>query len=499
MKFAFLWIFTALSATAFAQFPEFETRKSEVEAHLRFLASDDLKGRRTGDPGNYLAARYLADYFNAYGAKPVGSENKTYFQNWPLETVTPPANGSLVIGKTEYEFRKDFMLLSGSALNAKTTAVFAGHGWVDTEKGHDDYKNLDVKGKVVFVISGLPDDGSPNSAFRSIPVKRKLAEERGAAALIELYRLGFPWGFALQFFARESQRLGEDESEGNSKLPYGWLKEKGNDPVAAMVKGTPQKILFSSSGGQQSTKMVPNVVAVIPGSDPELSKEYIVLSAHFDHVGTGKNGGGAFTPEDSIFNGARDNAFGTTALLLAARCFNEAPPKRSVILLACNGEEMGLLGSRYYAEKPLIPLEKVVFNLNADGAGYNDTEAVSAIGYGRTGTDEIITNAANSFGLKVIPNPVPEQNLYDRSDNVSFAAKGVPSLCLSPGVTTFEEELMKYYHQVADNPDSVDMDYLLRYCKSFVHTARLIADNPNRPQWKSGDKYEDAGKALYKK
>jgi len=203
MKFAFLWIFSALSATAFAQFPEFETRKSEVEAHLRFLASDDLKGRRTGDPGNYLAARYLADYFNAYGAKPVGSENKTYFQNWPLETVTPPANGSLVIGKTEYEFRKDFMLLSGSALNAKTTTVFAGHGWVDTEKGHDDYKNLDVKGKVVFVISGLPDDVSPNSAFRSIPVKRKLAEERGAVALIELYRLGFPWGFALQFFGRE--------------------------------------------------------------------------------------------------------------------------------------------------------------------------------------------------------------------------------------------------------------------------------------------------------
>jgi hypothetical protein len=499
MKFALLWIFFALSTTIYAQYPEFETRKSEVEAHLRFLASDDLKGRRTGEAGNFLAARYIAEYFNAFGAKPITYGNNSYLQQWPLESVTPPVSGGLMVGKTTYEFKKDFMLLGGSPINTKTTAVFAGHGWVDLEKGMDDYKNLDVKGKVVFVISGLPDDNSPNAAFRSIPVKRKMAEERGAVALIELYRIGFPWGFALQFFSRESHRLGDENAGENSQLPYGWLKEKGNDPVADMVKGSTQKILLSSSGGNQSTQMVPNVAAVIQGSDPELSNEYIVLSAHFDHVGVGKNGGGAVTPEDSIFNGARDNAFGTSALLLAARCFAEAPAKRSIILIAFNGEEMGLLGSRFYADKPLIPLEKVIFNLNADGAGYNDKESISAIGYGRTGTDDIITAAANTFGLKVIPNPVPEQNLFDRSDNVSFAAKGVPSLCLSPGVTSFDEELMKYYHQVADNPDSVDTDYLLLYCKSFVQIARMIADNPQRPEWKSGDKYEEAGKKLYKK
>lgn len=499
MKLSLLVILLFCSMTTYAQFPEFETRQSEVEGHLRFLASDDLQGRRTGEPGNFLAARYLADYFKAYGAEPAASSSSGYFQYWPLETVSPPANSSLVMGKTTYENRKDYFLLSGDPINVKTSAIFAGHGWVDTEKGQDDYKNLDVKGKVVFVISGLPEDSSPNTAFRSIPVKRKLAEERGAVALIELYRLGFPWGFALQFFARESQRVGDSDTSNASTLPYGWLKEKGDDPVASMVKGTPQKISFSSAGGRVSTQMVPNVVAVIQGSDPELSKEYVVLSAHFDHVGTGKKGGGAFTDSDSIFNGARDNAFGTTALLLAARCLSESRPKRSVLLLGCNGEEMGLLGSRYYAGQPLIPLENVIFNLNADGAGYNDTEGISSIGHGRTGTDELIQSAAARFGLKVIPNPVPEQNLFDRSDNVSFAAKGVPSLCLSPGVTSFEEELMKYYHQVADNPDSVDMAYLLKYCKSFVHTARLIADSPEKPQWKEGDKYEEAGKALYQK
>ena len=479
-----------------AQHPEFDAPRFEVEAHLRFLASDELQGRRTGAPGNLIAARYIADYFKSYGVQPVpGAEG--YYQNFPIESVTPPNDASLAVGKTVYEHRKDFIVIAGEAADFKGTAIFAGYGWVAPASGHDDYQGLDVKGKVVFVISGLPDNPSTRAAFSSIRDKRAFAQQRGAAALIELYRLNFPWPFALNFFGRSSTRLADDAGEAPVDLPYGWLKEKGNDPVAAVVKGQSQKAAFSSSGASSVRKYVPNVLGLIEGADPELKNEYVLLSAHFDHVGTGKEGGGAFTEQDSIFNGARDNAMGTTALLLAARALSQHPPKRSVILMGCNGEELGLLGSQYYANNPLIPLNKVVYNINADGAGYNDTRYISALGFGRTGTDEMVGAAAAACGLEVLPNPVPEQGLYDRSDNVSFAAKGVPALSLSPGVTAFDEELSRYYHQVADEADSVDMDYLLKYCKTFVHAARLIADATQRPQWIKGDKYEEAGRTLY--
>lgn len=497
MRFTIFSFLLTLSSLALAQSPEHTAPQYEVEAHLRFLASDELQGRRTGEPGNFIAARYIAENFRAFGAQPLPGADG-YFQHFPLETVTPPSASALKIGKTTYEHRKDYLMMAGDALNAKTTAVFAGHGWVDASAGHDDYKGLDVKGKVVFVISGLPDDSSPMAAFNSIRDKRRLAQERGAVAIIELYRLGFPWQFALQYFGKSSTRVGDD-SPDKATIPYGWLKEKGNDALAEIVKGAPQKITLSSSGASVTRQMVPNVIAVIPGSDPVLKDEYVLLSAHFDHVGTGKNGGSPFTAADSIFNGARDNAFGTSALLLAARTLAQQKTKRSIILLACNGEEMGLLGSLYYADHPLIPLRQTIFNLNADGAGYNEITKISAVGHGRTGTDEHIEAAAAAFGLGVIPNPVPEQGLFDRSDNVAFAAKGVPAVCISPGVTGFDETLMKYYHQAPDEADSVDMPYLLRYCQSFALLARRIADDTAKPIWKKGDKYESAGMKLYQK
>ncbi len=493
-----LLLLCLVTSSAKTQAPESHIPLYETTAHINFLASDELQGRRTGAPGNFVAARYIAEQFRAYGVQPLPNA-QDFFQLWPLESVVPPSGAVLTVGKQAYEYRKDFILLSGKALQFKGNAVFAGHGWVDATSGHDDYKGLDVKGKVVFAASGLPDDNNLMTAFNSASTKQKLAEERGAVALIELYRLGFPWPFALQFFGRPSHRIGEENPQSTGNLPYGWLKEKGNDPIAALVKGTAQKVILSSSGGSHSTQLVTNVVGVIEGTDPVLKNEYVLLSAHFDHVGTGQDGGGAFTAEDSIFNGARDNAFGTTALLAAARVLAQNPPKRSVILLACNGEEMGLLGSKYYADHPLVPLQQTIFNLNADGAGYNDTEHVSVVGFGRTGTDELLIQAAEDFGLKILPNPMPEQNLYDRSDNASFAAKGVPSVCISPGITAFDQQLMRYYHQTADHADSIDMAYLHKYCQTFARMARLLADSPQLPTWKAGDKYEKAGKALYSK
>jgi Zn-dependent M28 family amino/carboxypeptidase len=167
--------------------------------------------------------------------------------------------------------------------------------------------------------------------------------------------------------------------------------------------------------------------------------------------------------------------------------------------LAVTGEEVGLLGSQYYASQPLVPLENTIFNLNTDGAGYNDITKVSMLGFGRTGTDQELENAAAAAGLSIIADPAPEQGLFDRSDNVSFARMGVPALTLSPGFQSFDAEIQKYYHQVTDEADSIDFEYLYKYCKVFVEAARNIANMETLPFWKEGDKYEQSGKDLYKR
>jgi Zn-dependent M28 family amino/carboxypeptidase len=326
----------------------------------------------------------------------------------------------------------------------------------------------------------------------------QIAQEKGAVAVIELYRLPFPWEFFKLFFNKENLVVADQENKEDNSIVYGWIKEKEeDDTIKNLQDGKKVKSQIASSGFIEKDCRSQNVIGVIEGTDPVLKEEYIIITAHYDHVGTGKNGGGAYSPEDSIFNGARDNAMGTVALMAAAKSLALQPIKRSVIILAVTGEELGLLGSQYYAEHPIIPLEKTIFNLNTDGAGYNDVSYVSVVGYGRTGTDELIDASANVFGLEVFPNPAPEQNLFDRSDNVSFAQKGVPAVCFSPGMTSFDDTVAKYYHQVADNPDTIDFDYLHKFCQSLARAARLIGDREELPQWKAGDKYEEAGKSLY--
>lgn len=495
IAFLVLALFSGFSAKAQ---PELSIGKEDVESQLRFLASDALQGRRTGSPGNDIAANFIAAHLQSYGYQPAPGLNG-YFQTIPFEEGTPPTQASLTIGSTAYQFKEDFVLMSGPATTlAKAQAVFAGYGWVDAQSGHDDYKNLDVKGKVVFVISGRPDASDPRAAFNAMEEKRSFAAERGAAALIEIYRLPFPWNFFSRYVGGESLRVSEGKKGSGDNLVYGWLKEKqGSTDITDLQAGKKIKVALSSSGYKSKAISSSNVVGILPGTDPVLSKEYILITAHFDHVGVGRQGGGVTTPTDSIFNGARDNAMGTVALLTAAAALAKERPARSVIVAAVTGEEVGLLGSNYFAQNPPVPLKDIIFNLNTDGAGYNDPAYIAIIGWGRTGTNAAIEQSAAAYGLKIFPDPAPEQGLFDRSDNVSFAIKGIPCMTFTPGLTSFDDTINKYYHQVADEADYVDMDYLLKYARSFAMTARLIANTPERPKWAEGDKYEKAGKELY--
>lgn len=237
-----------------------------------------------------------------------------------------------------------------------------------------------------------------------------------------------------------------------------------------------------------------NVIGVVEGSDPDLRDEYLLLAAHYDHVGVGP----ATAEGDSIYNGARDNAVGVATVMAAGKYFAEHPPKRSVILAFWTAEELGLIGSGYFAENPPVPLDQVVYNLNIDGAGYNDTTMVTVVGLERTGAESIFRSSTREFGLDVNSSPVPELGLFNRSDNVHFARKGIPAPTFSLGFTAFNEELQYYYHQPTDESSNLDFDYVTQYARAYVLSAERIANKTDAPFWVPGDEFEEAGLQLYR-
>lgn len=236
-----------------------------------------------------------------------------------------------------------------------------------------------------------------------------------------------------------------------------------------------------------------NVIGLIEGSDSSLRDEYVLLAAHYDHVGVGP----ATAEGDSIYNGARDNAVGVATVMAAGKYFAEHPPKRSVIFALWGAEELGLIGSGYFAENPVVPLDQIVYNLNIDGAGYNDTTKVTVVGLERTDAESIFESSVQVFGLEAIPSPVPELGLFNRSDNVHFARKGVPSPTFSLGFTAFDEEIQYYYHQPTDESDTINFNYITNYARAYILSAQQIANASDAPFWSPGDEYEDEGIQLY--
>lgn len=242
-----------------------------------------------------------------------------------------------------------------------------------------------------------------------------------------------------------------------------------------------------------STAPSQNVIGVVEGSDPHLKDEYVLLSAHYDHVGIGP----ATAEGDSIYNGARDNAIGVATIMAAGKYFADHPPKRSLLIAAWTAEELGLVGSRWFVEHPAVPLDQIVFNLNIDGAGYNDTTKVTVVGLERTTAEPMFISAAREFGLEAIPSPVPELGLFNRSDNVHFARRGIPAPTFSLGFTAFDEEIRSYYHQAIDESSTLDFDYVTDYIHAYILAAEQIANSEEVPFWITGDEYEEAGRQLY--
>jgi hypothetical protein len=495
-KLAVLSIGLLFSGASFAQklqdLPEYKLPQSTTTKHMNILAADEMMGRKPGQQGNLMAGRYIAEQFRALSLKPANGDS--YFQKVDLEVVTPPKDGAITTTEGKAEISKDFVLMSGSGIKGDYDVVHLPYAWVDKTKGYDDYKDVDVKGKVIVTSVGFPDSDSPQQIFSSVTDKQKLAKERGAIAIIEVFNSPMPWTNVARFFGRKSTKLKTAASEGD-EISHVWI----NSAAAKILVANKISKVNLEIGARKSNDLLSyNIAGILEGSDPKLKDEYLILSAHYDHVGFGAENG-AVTPEDTIFNGARDNAFGTVAMLTAAESFAQLKPKRSILFIAYTAEEMGLLGSRFYAEHPLVPLNKTVFNMNCDGAGYNDITKIVVIGLDRTGAKTEFETATKAFGLTATDDPAPEQNLFDRSDNVSLAAKGVPAPTYSPGFSAFDAEINKYYHKNTDNPDNIDHAYLLKYAQSYIYAARLIANRTKAPEWITGDKYEAAYKALFGK
>jgi len=459
--------------------------RAEVEKHIRFLASDELMGRKSGTAGDHVAARYIAEHFRACGLSPAPGLHD-FFQPVPLSRRYAPERQRVRIEGTKLQPEKDFFVLQGENFRFEGELEDVGDPITEAPAR----EKFDLRGKVAVTHLRTLD----LSAFEAVRQKAEALHERGARAIVELYD-GPGWDDLDNFLG--SSRLIVEETETAKLIPYILVRDQGGTLAAKLRAAGPHTATITLSERRVERPVSANVIAVMPGRDPALTAEFVGLTAHFDHLGQNEHLPGA-TPKDSIFNGARDNGMGVTALLAAASFFSQNPPARSLLFIAFTAEEAGLLGSAYYASNPAVPLEKTVFVLNNDGAGYTDTSAVTVLGLNRTTADKEIEEGCREFGLEAIAGGPDLQQFFNASDNRSFAEKGVPSPTFSPGIRNFGAEILKYYHRPSDEADEhFDFAYLQRFCQAYVRSAQLIADRPTRPTWVAGDRFEKAANRLY--
>ncbi len=523
---SFLGVFLLLAA-ALAQ----DVSSERIRAHVKFLSSDVMEGRGVGTRGDELATEYLATQFALAGAKPAG-ENGTYFQNVPLvgvETAPGVQLGASRAGRSmTLQWLSDFVGVSerqSPQERIDAEAVFVGHGISAREYGWDDYKGVDVKGKVVVLFTNEPASSDPKffggralTYYGRWTYKFEEATRRGALAALIIHTTptaGYGWEVVRTSWGRESPFV--KLPAGSDALAFaGWLTQAAGDRLLGMA-GHSVEALLKAADSRDFRPMpleiriranIPskireirtrNVAAVIPGSDPELKSQAVIFSAHWDHLGMGEPVNG-----DSIYNGAVDNATGLGMLLELAHVWADMPqkPRRSALFLAVTAEEGGLRGSDYYAAHPVFPPGKTAVALNFDGlfpAGRTKDAVVS--GAERTTLYPLVQQAAQRMNLVLKPDPRPEQGSYYRSDHFPFAKAGIPAFSVGEGSEfygkpeTFGEELFKefnakHYHQPSDEyRDDWDFTGL----EHLAHFGLLIAvDAANQdalPTWLPGDEF----------
>lgn len=503
-----------------------------IRANMAYLADDLLEGRGTGTRGYQLAAIYIRAQFEELGLEPAG-DNGTYFQNIRFRQLKPiPEKDSLVIkrpdGSEKFVFEKDY-LMAGDPLHQDASVeaplVFAGFGVTAPEANYDDYAGIDMKGKIAVLVSGAPPTfPSTDRAFYSDDlVKARNAASHGAIGIIGIWAgeetKNTPWKEIIRFFHQPVMNWLDEKGLPNDYVPEIKASAFMNDQAAAtLFKGSghtfdeamatitsARPMSFALLGtatlhesAKYSESVSPNIAAILPGSDPKLKDEYVVFSAHADHVGIGDPVNG-----DAIYNGAVDNASGTSALLEIARAFagERARPKRSILFLAVTGEEAGLLGSDYFAKHPTVPISQTVADINMDGISlFYDFKDIVALGADHSSLDHQVRDVARRMGLQVSPDPMPEENFFIRSDQYSFVKQGVPALAISEGFKTVDPSLdgreiaiqwetTRYHTPQDDMNQPLDFNAARKCTQVILAVGYEVAQAPQRPAWNRGDMF----------
>jgi Zn-dependent M28 family amino/carboxypeptidase len=519
------FLLSTLPVTAIAQeAAPLSPGASAIKGHVMFLASDAMKGREAGSPEYDIAAEYVASQFFAAGLKPAGDKG-SYLQNVPLVAFKTDGESKLSVtrGGTTLPLTYGVDYVPSANPRAKETdlsapVVFVGYGIVAPQYGRDDYSGVDVKGKIVAFVSGSPSKmtGEERAWLGSPTTKARFAAERGAIGTVTLYT---PRSEKQRPFAKLAEANGHSRMTWANPDGTGHVEEGGIPTLATLSLTGAEKLFAGARTGWTKiareankadarftpealpatlsaavkTSFTParssNVIGMLPGSDPALAKEVVVLSAHLDHVGNSGKG------EDKIHNGALDNAIGIASLIEEAKRFQkEGAPKRSVLFLAVTAEEKGLIGSDYFANHPTVPASSIIANVNLDMPILTyKFEDMVAFGGDRSTLGPIIERAVQSAGVTLSPDPMPDEGIFVRSDHFRFVQKGVPSVFLwpgqkGPGKAAVEHFMSTNYHKPSDDlSQPIEWEQGVRFVDVNYRIARDIADAATRPVWNKGD------------
>jgi Zn-dependent M28 family amino/carboxypeptidase len=504
--------------------------------HIKFLADDKLEGRDTGSRGEQEAQKYAVEQLTNAGAEPAGVNG--FYQ--PVKFVSRQIvekDCSLTLirdGKREPLTLGEDAIISMRVMPApevEAPLVFVGYGLKVREKNYDDFKDVDVRGKIVVLFSGSPSEipGALASHYQTAAERWQVLRAAGAIGTVTLINpssMDIPWS-----------RMALNRAHPTMDLDYPLISETEGAELAVTVNPASAEKFFAGSGHTfeeiaalgKDRKPLPhfplavslaaktkveltkvesaNLVAKLPGSDPALKDEYVVLSAHLDHIGIGEPING-----DRIYNGAMDNGSGSALVLDMAASFKKNPEKlrRSILLVLLTGEEKGLLGSKYFASHPTVAPKSIVADVNVDMfLPIVPLKLLTVLGLDDSDLGDSAREIAQSFGVKVQPDPEPLRNLFIRSDQYNFIRHGVPSVIMSvapepgsPEVKIFKDWLTQRYHAPSDDVDQpVDLAAAAKYEEIVRALLINIANADHRPEWKPDSffqRYAESGKPAPK-
>jgi hypothetical protein len=489
-------------------------------SYVEFLASDNLEGRNTGSEGHRKAAAYVAAEFERDGLKPAGVEG--YIQPVKFKTLQlDESQCSLVLvrGGVQQLVTLGEEAMIGArvdpAPSVEAKLVFVGYGLRVPETGYDDFTGIDSKGKIAVYLAGAPSNlsGALAAHYQSAAERWKTLQAAGiigAVSIANPKHMDIPWSRQASNRGQATMTLaapGTNESEGE-KITIAWNPAHADDLLAGTGHSFDELLALAEAGKPlphfdipasikaktaviRSEVVSQNIAAVYPGSDPTLKNEYVVMSAHVDHLGVGKPVNG-----DAIFNGAMDNAAGVATVLDTAATVKETKPtvRRSILFLILTGEEKGLLGSKYFAGNPTVPAHSIVADINTDMfLPLYPLKRLTVYGLDESTLGDDVRSIAKDMGIAVQLDPDPERNSFIRSDQYSFILRGIPALAMKDGYAkgskeeiVFKTWLTERYHSVTDDlAQPVDKTAAATFDLLAARLLELVANERSRPAWKA--------------